>query len=56
MVYFLLSLPALYAGNTLGNRLFLRHGDALYRRIALLTLLAIGLVTSLRAVLSGFTA
>lgn len=56
VVYFLLSLPALYAGNTLGNRLFLRHGDALYRRIALLTLLAIGLVTSLRAVLSGFTA
>jgi hypothetical protein len=41
--YFLTALPALYAGDRLGYYLFRRFGSALYRRITLMGLLAMGL-------------
>lgn len=46
---FLLAFPALYAGDKLGFYLFKRYGDALYRRVALLALVAVGLTIMLRA-------
>jgi uncharacterized membrane protein YfcA len=49
--YFVVAVPALYAGNRLGNYLFLHFGDALYRHIALAALLAVGVTTILRALL-----
>jgi uncharacterized membrane protein YfcA len=49
--YILLALPALYAGDKLGARLFLRHGDALYRRIALVALGTLGVAITLRGIL-----
>jgi uncharacterized membrane protein YfcA len=51
LAYFVVALPALYAGNKLGNHLFLRFGEALYRHIALAALFAIGLTTTVRALL-----
>ena len=39
----------LVIGDRLGFYLFRHYGEALYRRIALLTLTAIGAVTTLRA-------
>lgn len=47
--YVLLAFPAVYLGDKLGTYLFLRFGDALYRRVALLGLAAIGVTISLRA-------
>jgi uncharacterized membrane protein YfcA len=47
--YFVLAFPALYAGHRLGNRLFHRFGETLYRRVALAALLAVGVSTVLRA-------
>jgi uncharacterized membrane protein YfcA len=49
--YFLTALPALYAGDRLGVYLFRRFGSALYRRIALAGLLAMGLSIVIRALL-----
>lgn len=41
-VLFLLALPAMVAGDKLGYHLFRRFGQALYRRVALLVLFAVG--------------
>lgn len=49
--YFLLAFPALYVGDKLGYYLFQRFGDALYRRIALAGLIAVGVTITLRALL-----
>ena len=49
--HFLLAFPAMYAGDKLGYYLFQRFGDALYRRIALAGLLAVGVTITLRALL-----
>ena len=51
LAYFVVAFPAVYAGNRLGNYLFLHFGEALYRYIALATLLALGVATTLRALL-----
>jgi uncharacterized membrane protein YfcA len=51
LVYFLLALPVLYLGDKWGTRLFLRFGDAFYRRVALIGLAAIGISITLRALL-----
>ena len=47
--YFALAFPVLYLGDKLGTRLFLRFGDAFYRRVALIGLAAIGVAITLRA-------
>jgi len=49
--YFALAFPVLFLGDKLGTRLFLRHGDAFYRRVALIGLAAIGFTITLRALL-----
>lgn len=49
--YFLLALPALYVGDKLGYYLFQRFGDGFYRRIALVSLVAIGFTITLKALL-----
>ena len=49
--YFALAFPVLYLGDKLGTRLFLRFGDAFYRRVALFGLAAIGVIITLRALL-----
>ncbi|MEE4145175.1 MAG: sulfite exporter TauE/SafE family protein [Halieaceae bacterium] len=49
--YFLASLPALYAGDRIGSYLFHHFGSALYRRIALAGLLAMGASIVIRALL-----
>ncbi|MGI9287812.1 MAG: sulfite exporter TauE/SafE family protein [Pseudomonadales bacterium] len=49
--YFLLALPALYVGDKLGYYLFQRFGDGFYRRIALVSLVAIGVTITLKALL-----
>ena len=49
LVYALWSLPALLVGDRVGFGLFRRYGDALYRRLALGTLTAIGLILTLKA-------
>ncbi|MDZ7781998.1 MAG: sulfite exporter TauE/SafE family protein [Halioglobus sp.] len=46
---FLLALPAMLLGDRLGFYLFHRHGNALYRRVALLALLAIGVTITAQA-------
>ena len=51
VVFFLSALPALYLGDRLGYYLFGRFGNALYRRIALAGLLALGISIFLRALL-----
>ena len=51
VVFFLSALPALYVGDKLGYYLFGRFGNALYRRIALAGLLALGVSIVLRAVI-----
>lgn len=48
---FLLSFPAMYAGDKLGYRLFRRYGTAMYRRIALCLLFGLGLLITTRALL-----
>jgi uncharacterized membrane protein YfcA len=49
--YFLMALPALIVGDRLGLAMFRRHGAALYRHVALGALAAIGVATTLRALL-----
>jgi uncharacterized membrane protein YfcA len=49
---FLLGMPAMLVGDRIGYRLFSRYGTAMYRRIALGVLYAVGLSITLRA-LSG---
>ena len=49
--YFLASIPALYAGDRIGYYLFRHFGSALYRRIALLGLLVMGLSVVIRPLL-----
>ena len=51
VAYFVTALPALYAGDRLGYYLFRRFGSALYRRITLLGLLAMGLGIVIRTLL-----
>ncbi len=46
---FLLALPAMLLGDKLGFYLFMRHGNALYRRVALVMLFAVGITITLRA-------
>tara|TARA_R110002110_G_scaffold415748_1_gene654863 strand:+ start:107148 stop:107900 length:753 start_codon:yes stop_codon:yes gene_type:complete len=48
-LYLLLALPAVFLGDKLGYGLFKRFGNALYRRVALLLLLAIGAAITLQA-------
>ncbi len=47
--YIVLALPALFVGDRLGNALFVRYSGVLYRRVAVLALLAIGIVVTVRA-------
>lgn len=49
--YFLLALPALYAGDKLGYYLFQRFGDDFYRRIALASLVAIGVTITVKSLI-----
>ena len=49
--YVLLAAPAAYLGDKLGTALFLRFGDQIYRRVALLGLAAVGATITLRALL-----
>jgi uncharacterized membrane protein YfcA len=51
LYYFALAFPMLYLGDKLGTRLFLRHGDAFYRRVALFGLAAVGITITLQALL-----
>jgi uncharacterized membrane protein YfcA len=51
LLYFALAFPMLYLGDKLGTGLFLRFGDAFYRRVALFGLAAIGVAITLRALL-----
>jgi uncharacterized membrane protein YfcA len=46
---FLLAFPAMYLGDKFGYYLFQRHGTALYRRVALVVLFTVGVVTTARA-------
>jgi len=46
---FLLAYPAMFVGDKLGYALFLRHGGALYRRIAIVTLFLVGLSLLVRS-------
>ena len=47
--YVVLALPALYVGDRLGNSLFLKYSGQLYRRVAVLVLLTIGIMVIVRA-------
>jgi uncharacterized membrane protein YfcA len=49
LTYFVLAFPMLYLGDKLGTRLFMRYGDAFYRRVALCGLAAVGVTITLRA-------
>ena len=42
LIYFLIALPALYIGDRLGNLLFERFGERLYRKAAITLLLIVG--------------
>jgi len=46
---FVLAYPAIFVGDKLGYRFFLRHGGKHYRRIAIATCLIIGISITLRA-------
>lgn len=48
---FLLALPAMLIGDKLGYRLFYRYGDALYRKVAMGVMFAVGVAIIARAVL-----
>ncbi len=48
---FLLAFPAMYLGDKLGYRLFRRFGTAMYRRVALSVLFAVGLSITANALL-----
>jgi uncharacterized membrane protein YfcA len=48
---FALAFPAMYVGDKLGYYLFRRFGTGLYRRIALVVLLAIGLAITVKSLL-----
>ncbi len=45
----LVALPALYPGDWLGNRLFLKYGGVFYRRVAVLALALMGIAVIVRA-------
>jgi uncharacterized membrane protein YfcA len=47
--YVVLALPALYVGNRLGNALFLTYSGKLYRRVAVLVLLTMGIMVIVKA-------
>ena len=47
--YVVLALPALYLGNRLGTALFLKYFGQFYRRVAVLVLLAMGIMVIVRA-------
>ena len=49
LIYFVLAFPMLYLGGKLGTRLFIRYGDAFYRRVALFGLAAVGITITVRA-------
>jgi uncharacterized membrane protein YfcA len=51
LLLFLLTYPAMLAGNWLGYWLFQRYAGRFYRRVAVLTLLLIGVSISLRSLL-----
>ena len=42
-IYFILTLPAIYLGDRLGNSLFEKYGERFYRRVALVILFSVGL-------------
>jgi len=48
---FMLAFPAMYIGDKLGYQLFRRFGSLLYRRVALVLLLTVGVSITLNAVL-----
>ena len=48
---FVLAFPAMFLGDKLGYYLFRRYGTGLYRRVALLVLLAVGLAITARSLL-----
>ena len=48
---FALAFPAMWVGDKLGYALFQRHGTAMYRRVALGVLLAVGVVVTAQALL-----
>lgn len=48
---FLLTFPAMYAGDVLGHRLFRRYGTARYRQMAIVLLFGLGVVITLEALL-----
>lgn len=48
---FLFAYPAMYLGEKLGSRLFLHHGEALYRKVALTALFLIGVSVTVRGIL-----
>ena len=49
MWYSLLAFPALYIGNYLGTFLFEQYGNALYRKVAILVLVVIGVSMTAKA-------
>jgi len=52
LLLFLVALPAMIAGDKLGFYLFEKHGSAVYRKVAMGALFAIGASVTLKAVLS----
>jgi len=50
---FAITFPAMYLGDKLGYHLYRRFGAALYRRVALVVLFAVGLTIMLRALLQA---
>ena len=48
---FALGFPAMWLGDKLGYRLFIRYGGQFYRRVALLALLVIGIAITLKGLL-----
>nr|VFK58578.1 MAG: hypothetical protein BECKUNK1418G_GA0071005_10043 [Candidatus Kentron sp. UNK]VFK68476.1 MAG: hypothetical protein BECKUNK1418H_GA0071006_10034 [Candidatus Kentron sp. UNK] len=47
---FLFAYPAMYLGEKLGSRLFLHHGEALYRKVALTALFLIGVSVTMKGI------
>nr|VFJ57337.1 MAG: hypothetical protein BECKFW1821A_GA0114235_10705 [Candidatus Kentron sp. FW] len=48
---FLLAYPAMYLGEKFGSRLFLHHGQALHRKVALTALFLIGISVTMKGIL-----
>ncbi|MEP5569291.1 MAG: sulfite exporter TauE/SafE family protein [Halioglobus sp.] len=49
--YYLFTVPVLFVGDRLGHRLFDRYGRALYRKVAIFALAALGVSITLKALL-----